>query len=94
MPTIATVLKFHLQVGTKRTTVTMDIIISEYLALHLGLKPGTPGASTAIRVWMQARVNAITSKPPSNLSRWLADEALAELIRPELVEARFIYPFM
>lgn len=87
---LVTAQKFHLQVGAKRTTVTLDIIISEYLALHLEAEPGTPGAALVIRRWMQAKVDGIKGEPPQKLSRWLASEALSELVRHDLVIERQI----
>jgi hypothetical protein len=33
--------RYHVRLGKRRTTVTMDTIVSEYLALHLRVEPGS-----------------------------------------------------
>jgi hypothetical protein len=45
--------RYHVRLGRRRTTVTVDTIVAEYLALHLGIEPGTVEAHSAVREWLQ-----------------------------------------
>ena len=80
--------RYHVTYGAIRTTVTVDTIVSEYLALHLGEQPNNPGARAAVRIWLQERVDRI-SEPPANLSQWLLGEALEALAATNLKDAHY-----
>ena len=45
--------RFHITFGKKRTTITVDTILSEMMAIHLHQKPGTEEANRAVRLWLQ-----------------------------------------
>ena len=45
--------RIHITFGKKRTTITVDTILSEMMAIHLHQKPGTEEANRAVRLWLQ-----------------------------------------
>ena len=45
--------RFHITFGKTRTTITVDTILSEMMAIHLHQKPGTEEAHRAVRLWLQ-----------------------------------------
>ena len=79
-------LRFHVVLGERRTTVSMDKILSDFLTLHFGKRRarrsrhGHPRLGTA---------RNLGSNDPGRIavSQWLAGQALVLLARPELVEA-------
>ncbi len=80
-------LRFHVALGERRTTVSMDKVLSDFLALHFGKAPGSPEAHTAIRAWAQRELDGSNDPGRIAVSQWLAGQALVLLARPELVEA-------
>jgi len=47
---------YHVTLGCRRTTVSLDIILSELLALKLGVEPDAPEAHAVVRQWLQAKL--------------------------------------
>ncbi len=45
--------RYHIWFGKKRTTITVDTILSEMMAIKLGGLPGTKEAHRAVRLWLQ-----------------------------------------
>lgn len=45
--------RYHIQFKNRRTTITVDRIISELLAVKLGASPGTPEAHAQVRAWFE-----------------------------------------
>lgn len=50
--------RFHVIVkkgrGTRRTTISIEDYIADYMAIKLGHAPDTPEAHSAVREWIQA----------------------------------------
>ena len=44
---------YHIRFNNRRTTITVDAIISELLAVKLGMLPDDPGAHSLVRDWME-----------------------------------------
>jgi hypothetical protein len=79
--------RYHVILGEQRTTVSLDTILSEYLALELKQEPGTPEAHTAIRAWLQAQIDWHDIKKPLHLSKRLSAMVLEAIVRPDLKRA-------
>lgn len=51
--------RFHVLVkkgrGTRRTTISIEYYIADYMAIKLGFTPGTPEAHSGLREWIQAK---------------------------------------
>ena len=45
--------RFHITFVEKRTTITVDSILSEMMAIHFHQKPGTEEAHRAVRLFLQ-----------------------------------------
>lgn len=76
----------HVILGKKRTTVSLDNNLSILLSLQLGRQPKTPQAHTAVRQWLQARLDDGNDPGRSHTSQWLNSEVVHALITPALAE--------
>lgn len=45
--------RYHITFGKKRTTITVDSILSEMMAIKLNQTPDTEDAYRAVRLWLQ-----------------------------------------
>jgi len=69
--------RFHLRLGTRRTTATLDTMLSGYLAIHLGYTPQTP---QAVRRWLQDRLDEYNDPGRVAVSQWLQREVITALV--------------
>lgn len=76
--------RYHVRLGKRRTTVSVDKIVSTYLALHLDTTPGTLEAHRAVRAWLQAQLDRNNDPGRSRVSQWLLGEALDAMVNPAL----------
>jgi hypothetical protein len=76
--------RYHVTLGQKRTTVSMDTIVSEYLALHVGVQPDGGQAHSAVRAWLQRELDKDNDPGRTRVSQWLLGQALAAMVKPEL----------
>jgi hypothetical protein len=67
------------------TTVTVDTIVAEYLALHLGTEPGTVEAHSAVRQCLQRQLDDNNDPDRSRTSQWLLGQIVEAIARPSLV---------
>ena len=81
---LAALRRYHVRRGKKRTTVSMDRIVSDHLALHLGHAPNTDAAHSAVRAWLQAQIDGAADPGRIRVSQWLLGEALTVMITPSL----------
>ena len=79
--------RYHVRLGKRRTTVSVDKIICDYLALHLGTEPGTLAAHSAVRAWLQSQLDRNNDPGRSYVSQWLLGQALDTMVRPALRDA-------
>lgn len=55
-------IRYHLDTGRKRTTVSLDKTIATLLALKLGLAPDAEDAHAAVREWLQQSIEPFKLK--------------------------------
>jgi hypothetical protein len=79
--------RYHVWLGKRRTTISMGTILAEYLALHLRGEPGTVEAHSAVRTWLQEKLDQNKDHGRIRVSQWLLGQAVEALARPSLVEA-------
>jgi hypothetical protein len=79
--------RYHIWLGKRRTTISLDNIVSEYLALHLKHEPGTPAAHATVREWLQAEVAWDNDPKRERVSQWLLGRIVETIARPALKEA-------
>lgn len=68
--------RYHIYHGGKRTTVSLDHILADVMALKLGKTPDTSEAHSAVRKWLQARLDSIADPGRIRVSQWLQGEAV------------------
>jgi hypothetical protein len=78
--------RYHVTLGPKRTTVSLDNQLSVLLSLKLGFTPATPQAQRAVRHWLQARLDDERDHGRLHASQWLGEKVLRALISTELTD--------
>lgn len=76
--------RFHVTLGDRRTTVSVDKTLSTLLALHLGTIPDSPEAHGAVRAWLQARLDEESDPGRIGASHWLQGRVVEALVDKEL----------
>jgi hypothetical protein len=78
--------RFHVSLGSKRTTISVDKTLSILMSLQLGLQPNTPCAHLALRQWLQAHLERNGDPHQIHVSQWLQGKIAEALISPALKE--------
>ena len=76
--------RYHVALGKKSTTVTVDKVISDLLALKLGQDPKTDDAHAAVRDYLQQKLDETNDPRRTSVSQWLRQEALLDLVDTRL----------
>ena len=71
---------YHITLGKRRTTVSLDNIISQFIALKLEKVPETIEAYTAVREYLQIKVDEAKDPGRSYVSQWLREQCLFDLL--------------
>ena len=72
-----TYIRYHIDLGDKRTTISLDDTVAALLALELGTAPDSDNAHTVVRTWLQDTVDGDPGKfVGDRLSYWLRREAI------------------
>lgn len=80
-----TTVRYHIQLSKHRTTISVDKIVSDLLAIKLGFKPDTPEAYQAVRKRLD---HLITDRGRSGhgFSYYVTREAILDLVDNMLSE--------
>lgn len=81
--------RYHVYLGKKRTTISLDDILAELVALKLGKTPETEAAHAAVRRWLQAKIDLVGNTERTLLSQWLQREAMLFIADEELSSCYF-----
>ncbi len=81
--------RYHLRLGSKRTTVSLDNMVSDLLAIRLGSVPQSPQAHGSVRAWLQQRLDWDNDPGRLRVSQWLTDQALLFLVDNTLSDTYF-----
>jgi hypothetical protein len=81
-------LRYHLRRNGGETTVSIDNILAELLALKLGRQPDAEDAHQAVRLWLQDRLDKSIDPTRIHLSQWLQARIVEEIASWELREKR------
>jgi len=76
--------RYHLTLGRKRTTVSLDTMLSDLLAIRLGSRPQSPQAHGTVRAWLQQRLDDANDPGRIRVSQWLRDQAVLFLVDTKL----------
>lgn len=82
-------IRYHIQLNNKRTTISVDNIISDLLAFKLGFHPENAAAYPAIRAWFEQTIrNKLGNNLPRNsrVSQWARIYAIEAIADPDLME--------
>ncbi len=80
-------IRYHLRRSGGETTVSIDNILSELLALKLGRQPDED-AHQAVRLWLQDCLDKSIDPDRIHLSQWLQARIVEEIASWELREKR------
>ena len=72
--------RYHLTLGQKRTTVSLDTLLSDLLAIRLGAFPHSPKAHAVVRTWLQQQLDQANDPGRIRVSRWLRGQAVLFLV--------------
>ncbi len=76
--------RYHLTLGRKRTTVSLDTQLSDLLAIRLGTVPQSPQAHGSVRIWLQQRLDQDNDPGRIGVSQWLREQAILFLVDTQL----------
>src|SRR4051812_26051702 len=74
-----TTVRYHIQLSRHRTTVSVDKIVSDLLAIKLGFKPDTPEAYQAVGRRLDSLITD-RGRPGHRLSHYVTQEAILDLV--------------
>ena len=81
--------RYHIQFNNRRTTITVDSIISELLAVNFGLLPDDPYAHATVRNWLEKTLHDKLGEnvPGGNrISQYARVYAFEELAKKRLMD--------
>ncbi len=78
--------RFHVRLGDKRTTVSIDRTLAELMALKLGEQPYSEEAHQAIRLWLQDKLDEANDPGRYKVSQWLQSEIIHGLVDKKVSE--------
>jgi hypothetical protein len=78
--------RYHIRKGDKRTTISVDNILSEVFAIKHGYKPNSQEAHEAIRKFAQGVFDADPDPDMVTVSRHMKEKMLLDVIGKELEE--------
>jgi len=73
--------RFHIFFGKRRTTISVDSILSELMAIKLGAVPESEEAHRLLREWLQKKLpeKLGSSKGRKNASQWARRHMIEEI---------------
>lgn len=83
--------RYHVQLNSHRTTVSLDKIISELMAIKLDTKPGTATAHTAVRQKIDEFIERDRGRPGYGLARYITEQAVLFIADTMLSEQYWSY---
>jgi hypothetical protein len=76
--------RYHLTLGPKRTTASLDTMLSDLLAIRLGSFPPSPKTHAIVRAWLQQRLDQANDPGRIRVSQWLRDQTILFLVDKQL----------
>ena len=78
--------RYHIYLGDKRTSASLDNVLAALLALKLGETPETLEAHNAVRAWLQTQLDEENDPGRFRVSQWLQAEVMLALVDKKLSE--------
>ena len=79
--------RYHVTLGSRRTTASLDTLLSDLLAIRLGARPQSSDAHRAVRTWLQQQLDQANDPGRCLVSQWLRDQAVFFLVDKTLSDA-------
>lgn len=76
--------RFHVSLGARRTTISIDKTLAILMSLQLGEQPNTAAAHLALRQWLQAHLDRNGDERQARVSQWLQTRIAEALISGQL----------
>ena len=70
------IIRYHIQLNSHRTSVSIDTIISDLIAIKLNETPGTKEAHSAVRKQLESFVAHDLGRSGNNLGRYITEQAI------------------
>jgi hypothetical protein len=83
--------RYHIQLSKHRTTVSVDKIISDLMAIKLKTEPGTPEAHQVVREQLEEFIAHDRGRPGDQLSRYITNQAILYLLDKRLSDKYLDY---
>ena len=83
-------LRYHIQFSNRRTSFMLDKILSDMLAIQLGVAPDDPAAHTAVREWLETEIiDKLGDNLPtgSRVSQWARFYVIRAIAAPGINDA-------
>ncbi len=77
--------RYHVKFGSRRTTITLDRILSELIALSLDATPDQTGYHRAVQQWLQVTLPDKLGDDPDCVSQYTRKYAVEHIAKPELM---------
>jgi len=79
--------RYHVTLGSRRTTASLDTLLSDLLAIRLGARPQSSEAHRTVWTWLQQQLNQGNDPGRCLVSHWLRDQAVLFLVDKTLSDA-------
>lgn len=81
--------RYHVKLGKKRTTVTLDTLLSTLLSLKLNVTPESREAHKVIGQWLQARLDENNDPGRVLVSSWLQNQVMLYLLEDTPLDRKY-----
>ncbi|HHS8262910.1 TPA: hypothetical protein ACTUT5_003912 [Legionella anisa] len=68
--------RYHIQLDSHRTTISLDKIVSDLMAIKLKTKPGTKDAHSAVRLQLEQFIAHDLGRAGFRLGRYITEQAV------------------
>lgn len=69
-------IRYHIQLNSHRTTISLDNIVSDLMAIKLNTKPGTKEAHSTVRKQLEAFVAHDLGRAGFRLGHYITEQAV------------------
>lgn len=82
---------YHIRLYSHRTTISLDKIISDLLAIKLGVAPKSPEAHRLVQQQLNKYMEKDPKRPAFQITRYSRDEVILDLVDKMLSEKYLDY---
>jgi hypothetical protein len=86
-------IRYHIQLNSHRTSVSLDKIVSDLIAIKLNERPGTKEAHSAVRRQLEAFIAHDLDRAGHRLGHYITEQAVL-LISDNILSEKYLDQFM